>query len=391
MVRHAKYTDYLTDSQFIRWQLMPDEDSIAYWDEYLERFPDSAKEIQHAITYLKKEGLNKSGLGEFEQQQLLEKIQHTIRLAEQKKRRKITWYSTVASAAVAAVIIAISFLLPSREITIGPVEELIVGELLGSEDIQLITSGESISFQNDISVTLDGEGIAEIVQSNSESSKVEIARDRFSSLVVPYGKRTTLTLSDGSRVWLNSGSVLEFPAQFSGKGREIRLTSGEMYIEVTHDEKRPFHVQTAQFNVRVYGTKFNLSTYSGTPHSIVLAEGSVGLQSGNNKELLLKPDQQAIYSESGIFETRVVDANRFISWKDGYLAFDKTPMTEVLRQVGRYYNLSFDFENDVNLQNRTCTGKIYLSENLDNVMATIGFLTSTRYKKQENNIYITNK
>src|SRR5690554_863465 len=103
MVRHAKYTDYLTDSQFIRWQLMPDEDSIAYWDEYLERFPDSAKEIQHAIAYLKKEGLNKSGLGEFEQQQLLEKIQHTIRLAEQKKRRKITWYSTVASAAVAAV------------------------------------------------------------------------------------------------------------------------------------------------------------------------------------------------------------------------------------------------------------------------------------------------
>ncbi len=370
---------------------MPDEDSIAYWGEYLERFPDSAHEMQQAISYLKKEGLNKSNFKEFEKQQLLEKIQHTIRQAEQKKRRKITWYSTVASAAVVAVVVTISLLMPSRDITVAPQKELIVGELLGSEDIQLITSGESISFQDDISVTLDNTGTAEIVQNNSETRKVEIAHDEFSSLVVPYGKRTTLTLADGSRVWLNSGSILEFPARFSGKTREIRLTSGEMYIEVTHDEKRPFHVQTAQFNVRVYGTKFNLSTYSDASHSLVLVEGSVGLQSSNNKELIIKPHQQAIYSENGIFETRVVDANRFISWKDGYLAFDKTPMTEVLRQVGRYYNLSFDFENDVNLQNRTCTGKIYLSENLNNVMTTIGFLTSTKYTKHDNQIYITNQ
>ncbi|MEA4978580.1 MAG: DUF4974 domain-containing protein, partial [Petrimonas sp.] len=69
----------------------------------------------------------------------------------------------------------------------------------------------------------------------------------------------------------------------------------------------------------------------------------------------------------------------------------KTPMTEVLKQIGRYYNLSFDFGNDVNLQKRTCTGKIYLSENLDNVMTTIGLLSSTKYTKNDNQIFIINE
>jgi ferric-dicitrate binding protein FerR (iron transport regulator) len=86
-----------------------------------------------------------------------------------------------------------------------------------------------------------------------------------------------------------------------------------------------------------------------------------------------------------------VDISQFISWKDGYLSFDKTPITEVLQQIGRYYNLSFDFGNNMNLQKRTCTGKIYLSENMDNVMGTIALLSSTRYEKENNRIYITNE
>ncbi|MDD3909670.1 MAG: DUF4974 domain-containing protein, partial [Proteiniphilum sp.] len=119
-------------------------------------------------------------------------------------------------------------------------------------------------------------------------------------------------------------------------------------------------------------------------------EGSVSLQLSEKEELFLIPNEQAVYSESNLFSKRAVDTEPFISWKDGYCTFDKTPMTDVLQQIGRYYNLSFNFENDVNLQKRTCTGKIYLSENLDNVMTTIALLTSTKYDKQENRIYITN-
>jgi len=266
-------------------------------------------------------------------------------------------------------------------------KELIIGELLHNQDIQFITSGEAISFDNDVEVKLDEEGTVEITQRDSDVTQLAVNRDQINSLIVPFGKRSTLTLGDGTRIWLNSGSVLEFPSKFSGKSREVRLTSGEMYVEVAHDKNKPFYVHTSDFKVRVYGTKFNLSSYESAPHSVVLVEGSVGVMT-NAAETLLKPNEQLLISEEGALERQMVDVTRYISWKDGYLLLDKTPMTDVLEQVGRYYNLSFNYEQDMNLQKRTCSGKIYLSENLDNVMTTIALLSATRYEKREQpNIY----
>jgi hypothetical protein len=386
---YTGYTDFLRDRQFIQWQLMPDEALNSYWDDFFGQHPELEKELQRAIVYLKKQGMNKSDLNENERAELLKRIQKTIRQEKTIKKRKLLWYSSAAAVAILLVAIGISLFYSPAEHADLHGKELIVGELLSNQDIQLITSKESISFQNDVEVTLNEEGTVEIIQSNNESSTIQIARDKLNSLIVPYGKRSTLTLADGSKVWLNSGSVLEFPAQFSGKNREIRLMSGEMYVEVVHDKEKPFYVQTNNFNVRVYGTKFNISTYSCSPQSVVLVEGSIGLQSKGHKELFITPSEKAVYSESGTFDTQNVDVDQYICWKDGYLSFDKTPMTEVLQQIGRYYNLSFDFENDVNLQKRTCTGKIYLSDNLDNVMTTIGILSSTTYERIDNKILIT--
>lgn len=383
-----RYIDFIKDSRFIRWQLLEDDALNKYWQDYIEQYPESEKEMQRAIDYLKSEGLNKSSLDKFERELLFEKIQISIRKRQKVKYRKIYWYS-----AVAVVLLAIGltlFLTQQEETIITTEKELIVGRMLDSEDIQLITNKESISFQNDIEVRFSEEGSAEIIKKNREVQKIEIKKDYLNTLVVPYGKRSTLTLADGSKIWLNSGSVLEFPAQFGDKKREILLTSGEMYIEVTHDQSKPFFVHTSNFNVRVYGTKFNISNYMGSLQSVVLLEGSVSLQSKGHRELFITPSEKAVYSDNGTFDTQQVDVDQFISWKEGYLSFNKTPMTEVLQKVGRYYNLSFDYGQDVHLQKRACTGKIYLSEDLDNVMETISILTSTKYEKKDNKIYITN-
>jgi len=389
--RYSVYTDFLKDRQFIQWQLMSDASLDSYWQEFINQYPEQKKNMDKAIAYLKKTGMAKKYLSENERLTLLERIQKTIRQEKKRERRRIFWYASASAAAVALIVIGIGLFSPSSEQINTTDKELIVGELLNSEDIQLITSEKAIIFQNDVEVTLNEEGTAEIVQANNETSKVQVARDKFNSLIVPYGKRSTLILADGSKVWLNSGSVLEFPAQFCGKNREIRLISGEMYVEVVHDKEKPFFVQTANINVKVYGTKFNVSNYSGSTQSVILIEGSVSLQVSDKKELFLAPNEQAIYSESGTFETNKVDVSQYISWKEGYLSFDKTPMTEVLQQIGRYYNLSFNFENDTNLQKRTCTGKIHLSDNLDNVMTIIGLLSSTTYTRTDNKILITNK
>lgn len=388
---YTSYTDFFKDKKFIQWQLMPDESLDTFWQNFIGQHPEQKKNIDKAITYLKRSGMNKSDLTKDEHIVLLERIQKTIRQEKKISHRKYFWYVAASTAAVVLIILAIGLFSPLSEQVTSRDKELIIGELLDNEDVQLITSEEAIIFQNDVEVTLNNEGTAEIVQANNETSKVKIAQDKLNSLIVPYGKRSTVTLADGSKVWLNSGSVLEFPSQFSGKKREIRLLSGEMYVEVSHDKEKPFYVQTGNFNVRVYGTKFNISNYSGTPQSVILVEGSVSLQLSDKKELFLKPNEQAVYSENGTFDMQKVDVSQFISWKNGYLSFDKTPMTEVLQQVSRYYNLSFDFENDVNLQKRTCTGKIYLSDNLDNVMTIIGLLSSTTYTRTDNKILITNK
>jgi len=388
-----RYTDFLKDSQFIRWQLAPDEALEAHWKEFIEKNPDLSNELQRAIHYLKTTGLNKSRFGDAERVRLLNKIQLTIeRSVKKTKTRRIIRLSVASCAAIALLMIGLNlFLSQKNDIHSSPEQEVIVGSLLNNEDIQLITEEESLSFQNDVQMEFDERGKAKITQIDREEKTVELTKSKQNTLIVPYGKRSTLILADGSKVWLNSGSVLEFPAQFTGNKREVRLASGEMYIEVAPDKKKPFYVHTSDFNVKVYGTKFNVSAYADSQKSVVLVEGRVSLQTANKKETFLAPSEQAVFSDNSTFHTQKVDVKQFISWKNGYLEFNQTPMTEVLKQVGRYYNLSFDFDNDVNLQKRTCSGKIYLSENLDNVMATVGLLSSTIYTRKENQIFITHK
>lgn len=392
MLNYTRYTDFLKDKQFVMWQLTPNEELSTQWENFIEKNPHLNKEIQQAINYLKTTGLNKSTLSEDECAQLLHKIQSAIvQLARKAKIRRIIQYSVASCAAVALLIIGLNlFLSQEKQTKTVPSQELIVGNLLNNEDIQLITGEDSMSFQDDVKVEFDEDGKAKIIQTNNEEKTVEFTKSKQNTLIVPYGKRSTLTLSDGSKVWLNSGSVLEFPAQFLEKNREIHLASGEMYIEVAPDKQKPFYVRTSDFNIKVYGTKFNISAYADSPLSVVLVEGRVSLQSTNKQETFLSPNEQAVYN-NGTFNTQKVDVNQFISWKNGYLELNKTSMTEVLKQIGRYYNLSFNFDKDVNLQKRTCSGKIYLSENLDNVMITIGLLSSTQFTKKDNQIYISNK
>ena len=92
-------------------------------------------------------------------------------------------------------------------------------------------------------------------------------------------------------------------------------------------------MQTGDFSVKVHGTKFNISTYADSPRSVTLVEGSVSLQPVGERETFLSPGEQAVYSEDGTFTTRTVDVNRVTCWKNGYLKFSKTPMTECYNRL----------------------------------------------------------
>ena len=218
----------------------------------------------------------------------------------------------------------------------------IAGNILSNEDVKLIISDDSLTFHGDVQLYIDNNGQVKVRQKDGKERTWAVGKGVQNKLIVPYGKRSSLTLADGSKIWLNSGSTLTFPGQFDDTKREIELISGELYVEVAPDKNKPFYVHTSDYDVKVYGTKLNVSSYSKSPSSVVLVEGSVGLKPSTRKELILSPNERTVLLEDGSIRTQKVDVSLFVSWKDGYITYDNTPINEVLRQIGRYYNLFFN-------------------------------------------------
>ena len=159
------------------------------------------------------------------------------------------------------------------------------------------------------------------------------------------GSRVQFMLPDQSKVWLNSGSSLEYPVNLSHQGeRRVRLT-GQGYFEVTPNKQRPFVVETGELDIRVLGTSFDVSNYLNDERmTATLEHGSVVLFDSRGAEVVrLVPGQQAVM-EKGSKELllKEVDTQLVTSWKDGRLVFKNTPLREVTKQLERWFNCSID-------------------------------------------------
>jgi hypothetical protein len=382
------HKDFLMDNKFVYWRLTRDPVYCIYWKDFIKDNPELKEEFEKAISESNKIKLGNEKLTEDECHRLLDKIHISVSNAKQK--RLFYQFTGIAAAACITFLMVISFFyILDRKDEKNPVaNNIIVGENLDEEDIYLITDFETTSFSQDIIVKIDKKGLTTVQELKGEKTiRIDTEKTEMNKLIVPYGKRSQLELSDGSKVWINSGSILEFPSSFGGKTREINI-SGEMYIEVAKDNIRPFYVNTQDFQIKVYGTKFNISSFVGmNTQSIVLVEGSVSVKVALQEETFMVPDEMLIIRNHTV-EKNKVDVTKYITWKDGYLQTEKTSIDEVLRQIERYYNLSFNIEEELDLSSKTCSGKIYLSESLDNVLQTIALLSSTQYTRDDKKIYI---
>ncbi|MGE5429398.1 MAG: FecR family protein [Methylococcaceae bacterium] len=164
----------------------------------------------------------------------------------------------------------------------------------------------------------------------------------------PHGARTHFELPDGTQGWLNSGSSIQYTSHFE-KNRHVNL-SGEAWFEVTPDKKHPFVVSTPALNVQVLGTKFNVASFADeTVTEVVLQEGKVQVE-GNEKTFAaeLKPNERFIYNNLQKTSTiQKVNAGQFSAWKDGLLVFRNEPLSEVLKRIGRWYNVEIVMNDPV--------------------------------------------
>lgn len=387
------FTRFLKDERFIEWKLFPSTELDKYWEDILQRNPEKRKDFEQAERYFR--DIVQFSIPVLPQEKKLEAMKRLKQSLRARNRQRVLLRNVSVAAASVALFIASLFYFqhatdkPGGELTSH--DNYIVGNELDSENILFISGNKTATFQGNVDIEMQDDKTARVKSERAEEVEISMEQHALNKLIVPYGKRSEIVLADGTRAWLNSGSTLEFPSTFSGDKREVSLT-GEMYVEVAPDSKKRFVVHASGYDITVHGTKFNVSAYSGVPSHVVLVEGSVGLQAEETREVMLSPNEQAIYSATtGTFETSIVDVLAFTSWKEGYLTFDDTPVTEVLKQIERYYNLSFNLNDAVSFKGITCTGKIILSENLDNVMATLSLLSGTEYKRENRAIYIYKK
>lgn len=162
------------------------------------------------------------------------------------------------------------------------------------------------------------------------------------TVIVPQGKDLSITLADGSKVWLNSNSRMTYPTFFTGKTREVDIF-GEAYLEVAHDDAHPFIVHSGNIHLKVLGTEFNINTYDEKNPKITLVKGSVRVstqKSGNTLDYaMLHPNEAATLSNDKL-QVGYVNINDEICWREGIELFDDESLYNVLLQMGSWYNMT---------------------------------------------------
>lgn len=218
-------------------------------------------------------------------------------------------------------------------------------------------------------------------------SKKEAAE--FNQLITPYGKRSTLVLEDGTKIWLNANSRLVYPAQFAHTNREIYV-EGEIFLEVAPDKNRPFIVKTDRINVEVLGTSFSISEYGREASSrVILASGKVDVYAeGKGKEKIkLKPNEMYELSVNGEVKIDYVpDVAIYTSWIDGIYQFNHESLSTLLKLMERYYGEKIVFAPEVG--NLTCSGKLRLNDDFQSMLQGLTETLPIEFENRNNTYYI---
>ena len=233
--------------------------------------------------------------------------------------------------------------------------ELVTGERLVLDSTSNVTTrieGAVIKAENKGTVIVDEQ------KTDSVTESVE-----YNRLVIPRGGEYKIVLADGSQVWINSQSVLEFPACFVGKERRVRL-QGEAYFEVSKNVERPFIVDMGNKEIRVLGTSFNVNDYDGK-FVTTLVSGKVQVFV-NDKDYVLTSSMQVRVEGDDVF-VEEVDVREFTAWKDGLFVFKKQKLREVMDILSRWYDVDVFYQN-LELQNLHFTGTIQRHSEISGIL-----------------------
>ncbi len=211
------------------------------------------------------------------------------------------------------------------------------------------------------------------------------------TVLTQLGERSQIVLPDGTKVWLNSCSQVEYTSSLFSRERCVKMT-GEAYFEVTHDKKAPFIVQVNGLNVKVLGTRFNIRS-DAERHSVttVLLEGAVMAYADNNRSssVRLRPAQRLFYdTQTGAMQlTDDASAQKSISWIEGRFSFEHNTLEEIVAELERYYNVDVRFMDNT-LRSERFSGEFQIKDGIYHIMSVLQLTYKFNYKIAGNTIEV---
>lgn len=195
----------------------------------------------------------------------------------------------------------------------------------------------------------------------------------YATVEVPAGQRVKLTLSDGTTVWLNANSIFTYPTNFGRSDRSVEL-EGEAFFDVTEDQRKPFIVQTDQFDIRVLGTRFNVQADKReNVFKALLLEGSVEILSGDKDKrkaaLTMVPGESVAWVNNKLEKAASSDLNITL-WKDGILYFEDDSFNDMMEKLQDFYGVKITVENP-KLNEYRCTGKFRADEGWEHILRVV--------------------
>jgi ferric-dicitrate binding protein FerR (iron transport regulator) len=355
-----KAEEFLDDPFFIQWIKDQSPAARVFWDGWIEKNPANLKEMRAAEAQLRAILSAKrvqADTGDAEE--VWERIENSLSVEGDSKVRRMPqrWW---AAASILLLLASGSYFFfgnhqAKKEVAVVnkhvPVNDVAPG---GNKAVLTLADGSVIILDSAQNGTLSKQGNIKIIKLDDgqlaydKSGLSANSQVLYNTISTPKGGQYQVTLSDGSKVWLNAASSLRFPATFSGKERKVELT-GEGYFEVAHNKKMPFHVTVNDLDVEVLGTHFNINAYADeSAIKTTLLEGSVKVVKGNETKIIEPGEQASVTtSEDEINVKQQVDLEQVVAWKNEIFQFERADIESVMRQISRWYDIDVDYHGRV--------------------------------------------
>lgn len=341
-----KYTEYdiddfLTDEFFIQWVKQPNENNRHFWEKWLEQHPEKREVVMQAVSIISSVHYQERPV--MEDRLYVEVFENILKAEKDVKSlpsNNPVWnFSFPWRGMVASLLMLFCLGMVYHILTAPPINE----EAIPNEPVLISKSN-------------------------------------------PAGKKSILTLSDGTKIYLNAESEINYASAFSDSLRLVSL-KGEAFFEV-QKEDRPFVVEIGQTKVRVLGTSFNVNQSNTGTLTVALVSGKVSINDRQGNQMDLEPSEMMVREEDGAIRKMTFDPLEVTGWKDKVLVFNKSPLSEVTRKIENWFGVTVHLKTQVD-QHWSYSG-VYKDESLENVLKGIFLTSGLHYNIEERKVVITN-